>query len=329
MKRAAIIHYTDRGAQTAQRIAEAIGDAYAVEGFRARCNLGELFGSVDALIFVGACGIAVRAIAPYLKSKTSDPAVIVCDERGINAISLISGHIGGANELTRRIAAAIGANPIITTATDVNERFAVDEWAARNGLKISSMQAAKRFAMEILRRDLPLKSDFPLRGALPGGVCPGESGDCGLLISCREAEPFGMTLRLIPKIVHLGIGCKRGTPAEKIEEAVRRALGESGLSRDALKDVSSIDVKQDEAGLLAFCVENGLPAAFYSAEELLRIPGEFSASEFVRRTVGVDNVCERAALASAGKNGKLIVKKTCLNGVTVAAAQEEWSVCFE
>ena len=126
MKRAVIIHYTDRGGETAGRIAAALSDTYQIEQYRARCNLGELFEAVDALIFVGACGIAVRAIAPHLKSKTSDPAVIVTDERGMNVISLISGHIGGANALTRRIAAAIGGNPVITTATDVNRRFAAD-----------------------------------------------------------------------------------------------------------------------------------------------------------------------------------------------------------
>ena len=127
MKRAAIIHYTDRGAQTAAQIAEVLKEEFEIEQYRTRCKLDELFGAVDALIYVGACGIAVRAIAPHLKSKTTDPAVIVTDERGLNVISLLSGHIGGANELTRRIAAAIGGNPVVTTATDVNNRFAVDE----------------------------------------------------------------------------------------------------------------------------------------------------------------------------------------------------------
>lgn len=329
MKRAAIIHYTDRGAATAQQIAGALQDDFALEQYRSRCNVGELFGSADALIFVGACGIAVRAIAPYLKSKTSDPAVIVTDERGQNVISLISGHIGGANELTRRIAAAIGANPVITTATDVNQRFAADEWAARQGLHISSMQAAKRFAMEILRRDLPLQSDFPIHGSLPGGLFMGDEGSCGLLISCRREEPYTETLRLVPQILHLGVGCKRGTPVEKIEAAVKAVFNGAKLCFEAVRCLASIDVKKDEAGLLAFCENHSLPAHFYTAGELMQLQGDFSASNFVKATVGVDNVCERAAMRSAGENAKLIVRKTCLDGVTVAVAQEEWSVCFE
>lgn len=329
MKRAAIIHYTDRGAQTAAQIAAFLSDSFEVEQYRSRCSMEDVFRTVDALIFVGAVGIAVRTIAPHLRSKTTDPAVIVTDERGIHVISLISGHIGGANELTRQIAAAIGGDPVITTATDVGGRFAVDEWAARQGLKISSMQMAKKFAMEILRRDLPIVSDFPIRGELPGGLIMGSEGDCGLVISYRSTCAFASTLRLIPRVLHLGIGCKRGTPEEKIEAAVRTALDGEGIFRDAVKAVASIDVKKDESGLLAFCEFGGWPVSFFSAQELMEVPGEFTASAFVKSVVGVDNVCERAALRSAGENARLIINKTCLNGVTVAVAQEDWSVCFE
>ncbi|MBQ8507408.1 MAG: cobalamin biosynthesis protein [Clostridia bacterium] len=289
--------------------------------------MDELFSTVDALVFVGACGIAVRAIAPHIRSKATDPAVIVADELGKHAISLLSGHIGGANALARRIASAIGAEPVITTATDVNRRFAADEWAARNGLEIASMQAARKFAAEILKRDLPLKCDFPIRGELPGGLFPGEGGGCGLLISCREDKPFDLTLHLIPRILHIGIGCKRGTPAEQIRAAADIAL--RGISRRAIASAASIDVKADEAGLLAFCAEEKLPIRFYSAEELRAVEGDFSASAFVQGAVGVDNVCERAAMLDAGGGASLIIRKTCAGGVTIALAQEKWSACFE
>ena len=253
--RAAIIHYTDRGEATAMRIGEVLSDTYAIEHFRSRCDIGGLFDSVDALIFIGACGIAVRAIAPYLKSKTTDPAVIVTDERGLNVISLISGHIGGANALTRRIAAAIDGNPVITTATDVNSRFAADEWAARQSCSINSMLAAKRFAMEILKRDLPVFSDFPIKGTPTGGLYQGAVDGFGLIISCKKHQVQADALLLIPRKLHLGIGCKRGTPAEKISAAVRRVLENEGICAQAVAQAASIDVKQDEAGLLEFCGE--------------------------------------------------------------------------
>lgn len=329
MSRAAVICYTDRGAETAERVAQILRQNHEVALYRAKCQVGELFSAVDVLVFVGACGIAVRAIAPFVRSKTTDPAVIVTDERGLNVISLLSGHIGGANGLTRRIAAALGGNPVITTATDVNRRFAVDEWAARHGVAIQSMQAAKQFAVEILKRDLPLQSDFPVCGALPGGVFCADQGEFGAAISCRGRTPFDRTLQLIPRILHLGVGCKRNTPAEKIRAAVERVLAAEGYRREAVASVASIDLKRDEAGLLAFCAEEKLPVEFYTAEELRGVPGEFSASAFVQDTVGVDNVCERAAMRSAGEGASLIIRKNCLDGVTVAVAQEKWSVCFE
>lgn len=336
MKRAAILYFTDRGAATAGRIRAALQGDWELTLHRPRGGersiVEELFSSVDALIFVGACGIAVRAIAPFVRSKTTDPAVLVTDERGIHVISLLSGHIGGANELTRHIAAAIGGVPVITTATDVSHRFAADEWAARNGLVISSMKTAKDFAVEILRRDLPLHCDFPVQGALPGGLylyAEASSSDCGLAISCRNIAPFEKTLLLIPRILHLGVGCKRNTPAENIHRAVQAVLEGANLSPRALKSVASIDVKRDEAGLLEYCASANLPLTFYSAEELRAVEGNFSASNFVQNTVGVDNVCERAAMRAAGAGATRIVDKTCLDGVTVAIAQEKWSACFE
>ncbi len=333
MKRAAILYFTERGEVTAQRIAEAIHADYEIESYRPRGGekqvVEPLFPVVDALIFVGACGIAVRAIAPFVKNKLTDPGVIVVDELGLQAISLLSGHIGGANELTRRIAASIGAIPVITTATDINHRFTADEWAHNNHLSIASMQAAKRFAAEILRRDLPVVSDFPIEGKLTGGLFRGNSGKNGLAISCRKCVAFDDPLVLIPKKLHVGIGCKRGTPMEKIHAAYMQAMKENGIFFKAVAGVASIDVKQDEAGLLEFCKRWKLPVQFYSADELMAVQGDFTASDFVKRTVGVDNVCERAAMLSAGENAKLIVKKTCLDGVTIAVVQEEWSVCFE
>ena len=333
MKRAAILCFTQRGQATAEAIATALQAEYEVSTRRLQGGkngaVESLFQAMDALVFVGACGIAVRMIAPFLQSKATDPAVVVVDERGVHAVSLLSGHIGGANELTPRIASAIGARPVITTATDVNGRFAADEWAKQNGLAISSMQAAKRFSAEILRRDLPVRSDFPMEGKLRGGLYRGESGPCGLSISCRAGASPADWLTLIPKKLHLGIGCKRGASMETIHAAVQGLLDTEGIYAQALARAASIDVKRDEAGLLAFCEDRDLPISFYSAEELRAVEGAFSASAFVEGVVGVDNVCERAAVHSAGEGARLIVKKTCSGGVTVAVAQEKWSVCLE
>ena len=333
MTRAAIFSFSARGAALAERIAEffeARGDRAAL--YAPKGNLGaltqEAFAASDALIYVGACGIAVRAVAPHLVSKTTDPAVLVVDDRGQFVISLLSGHIGGANELARGLADHLGAMPVVTTATDVNRRFSADDWAARHGLIISDMGAAKRFSAGILTADMPFVSDFPIEGALPAGLRPGADGPCGLFISCRVDTPFPDTLTLTPRILHLGIGCKRGVSADQVARAVDAALAGARLNPGAVVAVASIDRKSDEAGLLAFAASRGLPIRFYSADELNALPGEFTASDFVRQTVGVDCVCERAAVRDAMDGARLIVKKTSLDGVTVAVAQEKWSVRF-
>ena len=324
--RAAVFCFSDRGAALAERIAGLFPGARRV---RPRGDLAartaECFRECDALIFVGAAGIAVRAIAPHVAAKTADPAVIVADDCGRHVVSLLSGHIGGANRLTRQIAARIGAEPVVTTATDVNQRFSIDEWAARRGLSIESMDAAKRFSAEILRRDLPLTGDFPVDGPLPAGVFPGAEGDVGAAISCYRKHPFAVTALLSPRIVHLGIGCKRGAGAEAIAAAVDRL----NLAPGAIVRAASIDVKAHEPGLLAFCRARGIEIRFYSAAELSAAEGEFTPSEFVKKTVGVDNVCERAAAVSAGPGAKIFIRKTRGDGVTVAAAMQDWRISFE
>ena len=333
MSRAAVLAFSERGAKTAQRIACALEGSYEVELYPAARSLSKLmediFPKVQALVFVGACGIAVRAVAPHLVSKASDPAVLVCDEKGEFVISLLSGHIGGANALSRRVAEALGAAAVITTATDVQGRFSVDAWAAENGIPVPDLHLAKRFSAEILKRDLPFACDFPVRGALPPGLYAGCEGDLGLAVSCRDIRPFAATLALVPRILTVGIGCKRGTPAEAIEEAVGRALESGGFRKEALFCAASIDLKRDEQGLLSWAKESGLPIRFYSAEALNALRGAFTASEFVARTAGVDNVCERAAVRCAGEGACLAVRKTAAKGVAAAIAQKEWGVCFE
>lgn len=285
----------------------------------------ESFSSADALIFVGACGIAVREIAPYLASKKTDPAVLCIDEKMQFVIPLLSGHIGGANDLARRLAAALGASAVITTATDVNGKFAADAWAAKNECVISSMLLAKKVAAEILERDVPLVSDFPIKGVLPGGIVEKTHGALGIVIGYRTKEPFAETLRLTPKVLHVGIGCRRGTAQETIEAAVAAVLSAHQLDPSAVKGVYSIDLKQQEAGLLAACAKHNWPTVFYTAEELRSVPGEFTDSPFVQEMTGVGNVCERAAMRGAEK---LLVKKTAVDGVTVAVAAEHWEVTF-
>ena len=332
----AIFAFSRQGCRTARRVMEACQDviwsSFTMERFgeadfsaiTPKCY-GDCFASSEILVFVGSCGIAVRKIAPYVHDKRTDPAVVCVDELGTFVIPLLSGHIGGANALSRRIAESLHATPVITTATDINRRFSVDTWATEHGCTISSMKLAKAVSAAILERDIPLKSDFPIAGTMPNGVIRGESGNIGIYLTVTDKEPFENTLRLIPKVLHLGIGCRRGIEKEAVQAAVEQVFQENGLDFRAVKCTASIDLKQDEEGLLSFCKEQNIPIRFYTAEELEAVPGEFTPSPFVQKVTGVDNVCERAALLGADH---LIVKKTACHRVTVAVAMENWEVHF-
>ena len=336
----AIFAYSKRGCRTARAIAacfptdevrlfgvERLGE----DGFEAmekptRAFYGGLFAQADAMAFVGSCGIAVREIAPHVNSKQTDPAVLVVDELGTYVIPLLSGHIGGANRLAKALAEKLGAIPVITTATDINHRFSVDAWVAQHGFVIGSMETAKEVSAAVLEGDIPLASDFPVSSAYPKGILPGNGGELGIYIGYETKQPFSRTLQIIPRVLHLGIGCRKGTDAACIREAVLHTLQEHGLDCRGVKDVSSIDLKAEEEGLVTFCREQNWPLECYSAEELMAVEGAFTPSEFVRSVTGVDNVCERAARKKAPA---LIVKKTALHGVTVAVAAEKVEVSFE
>lgn len=337
----AVFAFSRRGRDTARRCLAALAgprdeyrayasESWAGEGFSPiRPPLADftapVFAWADAMVFVGACGIAVRAIAPHVRDKRTDPAVLAVDELGQFVIPLLSGHIGGANRLAARLAEAVGATAVVTTATDVNRRFSVDEWSARQGLYIDDMAAAKAVSAAILEGPVPVWSDFPIAGDLPAGLEPGESGPLGICISWRRKFPFDRTLLLVPPVLRLGIGCRRGTSSGAIDALTDQLLAEHNVHPAAVGTVATIDLKKDETGLLDFCRDRGWPLSCYSAEELAAVEGDFTPSDFVRSVTGVDNVCERAALLGAER---LLVKKTARDGVTAALALNAWEVRF-
>lgn len=339
-----LIAYSRRGCATALRISEALaarGDdcrVYAAEKHRCADAVVPLTGSAadwaregfaaaDALVFCCAAGIAVRAIAPWVRSKKTDPAVIVADETGRFVVSLLSGHIGGANELAADIAAALGATPVITTATDLNGLFAVDVFAEKNHLFIESMALAKEVSAALLAgQRVGFRSDLPVRGALPPELTAGDA-DLGICVTAdRTASPFPRTLRLIPRRYAAGLGCRRDKDPGEMERFFRARLAESGVAPEQLRCIASVDLKRGEPCLLALAEKFRLPFFTYSAAELNALPGEFSGSEFVRGVTGVDCVSERAALLASG--GRLVRKKTAAEGMTFALAEIEEDVCF-
>lgn len=298
---------------------------------------------VDAIVFLCAAGIAVRAIAPCIRHKSKDPAVLVIDETGKFCISLLSGHAGGANELAERIGKLIGALPVITTATDRENKFAVDDFARKNELILTDWKLAKRISAAILEGErIGIRSDILVKGILPKELYwkePGEKADgeaerktCGkeleIYISYRQSEnPVSAdTLPLIPRLIAVGIGCRKGTPEEKIAKAVAQCLNEERIRPEAVFAAASIDLKREEEGILSYCNRNRLPFLTYSSDTLRQVSGEFTDSSFVEQITGVSNVCERSAVAASG--GSLICRKRIYEGVTVALAEKKGSVVF-
>ena len=297
-----------------------------------RCKNGQLSEwtksawNSDALLYIGACGIAVRAVAPLVEKKTSDPAVIVMDELGTYSIPILSGHIGGANGLAVRLARIAGALPVVTTATDINGLFAADEWARSQGLAVANPEKIKFVSSRILAGEkLKIKSLYSIDGELPSSL---EYADTGydILVSHRS-RGSAEALRLVPRVVTLGVGCHKNIELDALETAFEAMLSKSGCHRLSVFQAASLDLKKDEPALVEFCRRHGFPFRTYTAAELLEVPGEYTGSDFVKRVTGVDNVCERAAVLASG--GRLINMKEAGNGVTMALAIKEPQLSWE
>ena len=300
----------------------------------------EHFQKDDGMIFVGACGIAVRSIAPQVASKKSDPAVLVVDECGQFVISLLSGHLGGANALTLETAEILEAQPIVTTATDLHKRFAVDVFAKKNGCEIFFMKAAKEVSAALLAGEsVGFYSEFPFEGSLPEGLTAcsadgtpfdgGTAPEIGVAVTIHPScLPFASTTQVVPPAVTLGMGCRKNKETEVILREAENCLREADIYRQAVGNLASISLKKDKPGLNALAEEWKIPFITYTEEELKEVEGEFTPSAFVRTITGVENVCERSAVLASG-NGSLIRKKTGREGVTTALGLRKWEVHFE
>jgi cobalt-precorrin 5A hydrolase len=326
-----IIVFTSRGAELGERLSHELHElGHEADVYRCGSEgLGQWtesrFETDGALVFIGAAGIAVRAIAPFVKSKTTDPAVLVLDEWGRFVIPVLSGHIGGANELGKTVASLLDAIPVITTATDCSGVFAVDTWASKNGLRILNPHRIKWISARLLAgENIKVRSLFPIVSTLPQGLCEdARSYDIAITFKTKGSAN---ALRLVPPVLTLGVGCRKGVTAEALDRAYALLLKKSSFYKEAVAQVCSIDLKADEPGLLEFCRSRSLPLRTFSAAELGAVKGSFTASEFVHQTTGVDNVCERSAVLGSG--GTLLTEKDAGSGITMAFAIAPYAVRF-
>lgn len=350
-KKARIYSFTETGSSLARELCHPLERAgyactgYTVARFAKQCGqkeltknwkeeIGKVWGK-EALIFVGAAGIAVRAVAPFVKDKFTDSPVIVLDEKGCFVIPLLSGHVGGAVELAAILADYTGGTAVITTATDVQNKFAVDIFAKENGLVLTSREKAKKISAGILeKKKTGILSEFPLTGEIPPEltVCKTEEelAACQGKIVIRRSMPakeIPGALYLLPSNLYVGMGCRKGVPETVLSQELSKVLEKHGFVSQQICAIGSIDLKKEEPGLLGVAESLGVKFCTFPAEELENIPTVGAPSEFVRRITGVDNVCERAAKKMCPK-GKLIQEKICLDRCTVAIVSNDEEIEF-
>lgn len=295
---------------------------------------GEQFREGNALLFIGACGIAVRAAAPHLTDKLHDSPVLVMDEKGRYVIPLLAGHVGGANAIALFLGEKTGAEPVITTATDINGKFAVDLFAGKNGLSIEKKEGIAEVSAKALAGEkimMAIETGHGPDREPPEGVALVDYPPAGRVdaVVTSERKTFDAALVLRAREYVIGFGCKKGKSAEEIAGFISEKLAELDIDSSQIYALASIEQKREEAGLLAWCRGEKIPFLTYPAWELEKVEGTFDGSAFVKEQVGVDNVCERAAVRACGADGRLVAGKAAKEGMTIAVARRKWSVRFE
>lgn len=289
------------------------------------------FYEYDAIIAVMASGILIRSIAPYIESKASDPAVLNIDDNGNFVISTLSGHLGGANKLTNKIAPLIGAIPVITTSSDVNNKLGIDVLASDLYLSIDNTKEILFFNKAILEgrkitftlnSDKIYLKDYLENNTLEMDVSFSYSNDANEEEIIASLDGHEIVLRERKLVV--GIGCKRGKSSSEIYEGYKKSLEELNLDESRVNMLASAEVKKDEEGLLELAKSLNKPINFVDLDRLKLFESkDIQKSEFVKSKFGIYGVCEPSALITAGFDSKLIYKKTSYNGVTISMAISE------
>lgn len=287
------------------------------------------FFKFEGHIFFAATGIVVRAIAPLIKSKTNDPAIVVVDPEGSFAISLLSGHLGGANALARQVAHILGGQAVITTATDNAEKPGLDILADLAGMKIENISALPRISRAILEDEpvpvydpenwlWPELENWPHLFKQVDQITDEHAGRHLVWVGFEAAATDENWLVLRPPCLTVGLGCNRGTSADEIDTLLEESFRSAQLSPASIRALATVDIKQDEDGLLDLAKNRGVEIIFFTPEELnkIKVP---NPSQTVKDIIGASSICEAAAILAA-QNGRLILEKQKSQNATMAVA---------
>jgi cobalt-precorrin 5A hydrolase len=316
----AVIAITRGGKELAERLVQLVDDLTLITG---KTKVAEKFAdnwhNFDGFICIMAAGIAVRSIAPLLSHKHHDPCIVVMDEKGQHIISLLSGHIGGGNDLTRKIATLTGGRPVITTASDTLNLVALDLWARDQNLVIENQDDLTKATTRLVNQGfLKLYSDIEV-ASLPKGLKQVQDfKEADIIVSHFKTFPKG-SIHFRPSNLVIGTGCNRGTPVEEFESAMEELLNDLYLNSASIRNLASIDKKNDEVGLLQFAVNNGWNIEFFNKKSINTL-NNIEISFAALKAVGAIGVAEPTALLSAQSN-LLLSRKRKWKNVTMAIAQ--------
>ena len=331
----AIVSVSDKGQKLALNLKEKLDSDSKI----IRCDLFHknvkkylkiAFFEYDAVIAIMASGILIRTIAPYIESKVTDPAILNIDDNGKFVISTLSGHLGGANALTNKIANLINAVPVITTSTDVNRKLGIDVLSKDLYLSIDNTNEILFFNKAILEgreiaftlnpnKNYDYLTDYLNNNTLEIVLSINYSSNVNPDEIHVNLDEHKIVLK--EKKIVVGIGCRRGKEYEKILEAFEKSLNDLNIHKSRVNMLSSAEIKKDEKGILELSEKLEIPVNFVDLEKLKLFESkDIQKSEFVKSKFGIYGVCEPSALITAGFDSKLIYKKTSYDGVTVAIA---------
>ena len=352
----AYFYLTDEGRKLAHKLATAHpGDIYNKENFKENLRAG--FGKYDSLVCIMATGIVVRILAPLIVHKTSDPAVVVLDQKGKHAISLLSGHLGGANDLAREMAAISGGEAVITTATDVAGELSFDTFAKKYDMAIENIGQLKHISGALLAGkkvnvftnknaniitshietyNIAVTDDKNVKTTpimSPSTNIDNIESDIPIVVidegfslnECSTIPSSAPILYLRPRTICAGIGCKRNMEQKPIEEALLQTLKEEGLHPLSLKCIATIPLKSDEPGIIGTAANLNVPLKIIPTEKIEKLDISqlgIATSEFVASQTGVLSVSTACSYLASGK-GEILRDKAKYKGITIALSKEK------
>ncbi|MDD4343261.1 MAG: cobalt-precorrin 5A hydrolase [Eubacteriales bacterium] len=337
MKKVGLIALTEKGFLLGEKISAEYSNVdlltiksrenWLVNGESLSALVKESFEKYDGLIFIMALGIVVRMIKDYIKSKDLDPAIIVIDEQGKNTISVLSGHLGGGNKLTEELSKFLNNNPVITTATDVNNIYALDSFATDHDLEIEPVNNIKKFNSALLKgENIQLifddGLDFPEKNSYKNFFSA--SSLRGMITNKRDTANVA-EIFLRPKNIILGVGCKKNFPKDKFEKNILNIMEEKNISLKSVKEIRSIDIKKDENCIVDFSSKYKIPFYTLAPDKLNSVYNKHNnlkKSDFVYKNTGAWGVAEPSALFSESENLYLILARKEIDGMTIAVSEE-------